>query len=320
VSQAVINCPKPVINTGASVRLYSAERKRWHELKAHYATEFDRAERVEMAQKLRDCDVTETLCCCANCGSHWYVVTKCRQRTCPICSYKVAKERASYLHALTRNMQHPKLVTLTMAAWKGSGKDGIVKLRAAFAQLRKSPVFEKVRGGAYTIELECHPDYFHIHMHILLDAPFIPYQHLFSAWREIINQDCPQVDIRSASNDKAREYICKYASKSPSFKGDQGMIVKWYDATFGQRLFATFGTWYNAKINDLDQNTTPEPLPVPCPFCGAVKGIFHARDGPYIYGGESWNTLKTAFVGDLDLVRPMNYSYIKGASNSCKQN
>lgn len=290
-------------NTSIRDRLVAAyEPRKYHYARKHqYAEQFALRGHHEIAQQLEDCQETEVLAACTNCGASWYIVNKCRLRVCPLCSYEVAKRRGQYLIAMTAKMSHPKLLTLTMPLWTKDPQVGIRFLRVSFNKLRKKKLFSVVRGGAYQIELKPKDEGWHIHLHALLDAPYLPYQRLFSVWKEILGTTAPQVDIRSADTRKAREYAAKYAAKSADFYSHPETVVLWYEATKGQRLFATFGKWYNAKLEEL----TGEPeQPIPkanCPDCKAESTVFLARDGPWIYGSTEWMRLTNIIVGEQPL-------------------
>lgn len=275
-------------------------------LKNAYADIFARFNHPELAHKLHDCEETQTLAACSHCGKSWYVVSHCRQRVCPLCSRKVAVERAQFLRALTAKMQHPKMVTLTQPPIDDDPHAGIKRLRTAFAKLRRSKLFSQVKGGAYQIEVIPKDGFFHIHMHILVDAPFIPYKALFAAWRDLLGCKAPQVDIRAASSDAAKAYVCKYTAKSLDISHDPENIVRWYEATYRERLWATFGEWYNTKAEEL----IPEaerfvPLAI-CPFCNAEKTIYFARDGPFIFGPDDWDKIKDAVLQGRPITKPID--------------
>jgi hypothetical protein len=279
-------------------------RSRYFRLKHFYADAFAKGEYPDLAKKLHDCEETDILAACTQCGHSWYVTYTCRQRVCPLCSYRVAQERKSYLLALTKQMKHPKLLTLTMPIEPIDPHGRIKFLRQCFSKLRRTAFFSTVKGGAYQIEVKVNPLGYHVHLHALLDAPFLPYQKIFSEWSRITNVKAPQVDIRAASSDRAREYVCKYTVKSAGFDSHPETIVQWYEATKGERLFATFGDWYNAKLEELcPGETEPEFIPT-CPHCGALKSTIFARDGPFIFGPDLWRQMEGAIVGSQPLTRP----------------
>jgi len=207
---------------------------------------------------------------------------------------------------ITKDMQYPKLLTLTMPLWTGVPQLGIMYLRKCFGRLRRSKVFNKVVGGCYQIEIKIKPKGYHIHLHAIIDAPYLPRQSIYTKWCQIIGQDQLQVDIRAATEEKQKIYACKYAAKAADFDREEGTIVAWYLATKGARLFSTFGKWYNVKAETLDPAFDPPEKKPPCPFCGAVGATFLARDGPFLYGFDLWRTLEPYFKGEEDESRRLD--------------
>ena len=205
--------------------------------------------------------------------------------------------------AMTAHMTHPKLVTLTIERWDDDPREGIRYLRAQTNRMRRTKLFSCVKGGAYQIELKRKPIGWHIHIHLLLDAPYIPYQKLFSEWKRITGQAYVSTDIRSASTRAAREYVVKYPTKSASFDTHPETIVDWYEATKGLRLFATFGKWFNATLSSIDPEVPQSDKGIPCPKCGEVKTCFYVRDGPFIFGGDAWRDVEAKFSDGTPLLR-----------------
>jgi len=296
----------PASKTRSQSVLSVATRRRKHYVRKRlYADVFERAGETHIAERLRACGEDEVKAACSHCGHSWWVVDRCRLRVCPLCAYRISRERADYIFAMTKCMSFPKFMTLTMPLWTADPRVGIKFLRESFSKLRRRPLWKKVRGGAYTIELKRKPGGWHIHLHCLLDAKFIPYRQLWGVWKEIIGTTCPQVDIRAASSANARSYIAKDASKSAAFDTHPEHIVDWYKATKGIRLWGTFGLWYNSSIQELgNELDLPEPAPC-CPNCGAEHTTFLARDGPFIFGHDAWRTLEIAVVGDTGYSRPL---------------
>ena len=254
------------------------------------------------AEHVGECAEHELLLCCEGCGHKRYVVYHCQSRICPICSWSISKDRAKYSEALLAQMQYPKFLTLTMPMWKGNPRDGIKYLREAFTKLRSRKLWKVVRGGCYQIELKWKNPGWHIHVHVLLDAPFLPKQHIFSAWREILKTPYASIDIRACRTKAQRRYVTKYVSKNEDFHGDEYLAVEWYLATKGSRLYGTFGTWYNAKMEELLNPEEFEVFKPACENCGSPNHMFFARDGPFIFKKE-WESVKASFIGDWEIKR-----------------
>lgn len=277
--------------------------KRLLPYKADLAEAFARAGHAQIAGSLRNCSTTESLVGCSHCGKSWWIVTKCRLRVCPICSKSEALDRAALIKAVTHSMQHPKMLTLTMPVWTRNPRDGIRFLRASFTKLRRTKLGRSIRGGAYQIELKPKPEGWHIHLHAIIDAPFLPYQRIFSEWSRIVGVDVPQVDIRAAESARAKRYICKYVSKTGDIDASPESIVDWYLATKGQRLWACFGQWYHADLAQFGITPSAKSGPSICPHCGAEKTIFYARDGPYVFGMDVWKLIQNLIAPQGVLMR-----------------
>jgi hypothetical protein len=207
-------------------------------------------------------------------------------------------------------MKHPIFITLTKPRTTSNPQEAISLLRKEFNLLRKSKLFKDVRGGAYQIEVKVKEFSYHIHIHAILDAPFIPYQRLFSTWRQITGVQCPQVDIRCADTLSSKIYVAKYTAKSAGYGSDSSTIITWYEATKGLRLWSTFGTFYNAKIEDLDPSVIEEPFVSCCPLCKEIKSVFRARDGPFVIHKSAHETVLPIIQGFGDFTRPIDTAII----------
>ena len=266
----------------------------WHQknrsallLKRKIAKQFKLAGDDVTADKLYRCCETESLVCCQDCGGYWWVKYRCKLRCCPICSREKSRDRATYLKAIAAHQNNCKMITLTMRRWKQDPREGIKYLRQSVQRFRDLTIMKSCKGGAYTIEVLPKDDGWHIHCHLIVEVNYIPVKILWKAWAKCVHQDFAHARIQGASSDKIKAYICKYASKSAIKEIGLSSIVDWFEAVKGSRLWATFGAWYNAKLEDLVDPDTPEKPPFECPFCHAVHSVFHARAGPFIIG-EGW--------------------------------
>jgi hypothetical protein len=291
---------KPITTLTAKI----LRQKRHYKRKNAIADQFELCNYHDIAQKLHDCRETEQLVCCNTCGGSWYATYKCHLRVCPICSWEESRRRTEFVMAMCKGMKHPKLLTLTLPQSNTPTRDEIIFIRKCFTKLRRSKAFRNVVGGSYQIECKPKPEGFHVHIHALLDAPYLPRQHIWSMWKALTGNYCPQVDIRSADTDSAKAYVCKYAAKSAEYESMKGDVVRWYEATKNSRLFATFGKWYRATIESVDPNHVAFVPHCVCPHCGDVDSNFRARDGPWMFP-KAWLKLETLFVHDQVYDRPI---------------
>lgn len=252
---------------------------------------------LKVSEQLRDCEETEVLACCSGCGRSWYILNRCRLRVCPICSYKQSQLRAGFILRLTHEMAYPKFITLSLPTWTGVPQEGIDRIRKYWNALREHTVLSPVKGGAYQIELKPKPTGWHIHIHVIADAKYIPYRTLFSAWRRITGVPVPQIHIKAATTDSEKAYSAKYASKAADYDAHPGAVVSWYKATKGSRLFATFGAWYHWHEPEDGDNGKFEPEARVCPFCEKQGTMFLYANGHFLYGGKEWSTISKFWEG-----------------------
>lgn len=236
--------------------------------KRRVADAFESAGMPEMASHLRDCQEISRQCICLECGEAFYIPDRCRQRTCPLCSYAESKTRGAWIVRMLGAMKFPKLLTLTIVRTDRDPGDVIDYLRSCFNELRKEKFFEKVKGGAYQIELKWRGDGWHIHLHAMLDCPYLPKQWIFTAWCKITGQSYANIDIKAAKTEAEQVYVAKYAAKAADYEGDIPQVVAWYLATKGKRLFTTFGAWYNREPPAETHDENWQPFKFVCPCCG----------------------------------------------------
>jgi len=280
-------------------------RMRPHKIKQRYAAAFQEAGIAAQAHALKHCALSYFTVICTSCGHTKQALYRCRLRVCPICSFELTKERSLFMKQHTAGKPKPKLLTLTIQRWTSDPRDGIKHLRQCWAKLRRSSVFKAVKGGAYQIELKRKPNGWHIHIHALLETPYIARQRIFTAWKGITGIMVPQVHITEAPNDKAIEYTAKYVSKQGDFEGPQDTIVQWYRATKGSRLFEFFGEWRKSAKAWQIARAAANPVSVICPQCKAVKSMVPGYSVEMLLGYEIWRDLRDTAPPDTEELVPI---------------
>lgn len=274
------DCCQPAINA----RAVHFIRKR------RVADAFAAAGNLEMAQHLRDCQEVSRQCLCLNCGEAFYIPDSCRSRVCPLCSFKESRKRGEWIVRMLGAMAFPKMLTLTIRRTKRDPSEVIDYLRQCWNELRADKCFSKVKGGAYQIELKWRGDGWHIHIHAILDCPFLPRQWIYTAWKRITGQEHVDIDIKAATTDAEKFYVAKYAAKSADYEGDVPQVVAWYNATKGKRLFAGFGEWYN-KEPPADNSDEGGEFQFVCPCCGRVGSCCSSSSLPFMGKGKGTSAL-----------------------------
>jgi len=160
-------------------------------------------------------------------------------------------------------IKRPKLLTLTLRNVPTLTREFIRGLRRSVTKLFHRKWYrERIRGGLQTIEIVNRGKGWHVHMHVLLDADYLPQKKIAKDWQEITNGSF-MVDIREAGTVKeGLKYCLKYLSKAPVLSAHE---EEYRDVVKGLRLVQPFGSLYGDLVMRLPS--------VPCPECGSVRWI-----------------------------------------------
>lgn len=150
-------------------------------------------------------------------------------------------------------------MTLTLKHGEQGLKQMITRLRECFSALRRRPWFKHlVRGGVATLEVKLsRSNRWHPHLHVMLDAEFLPQRELSKLWLEVTG-DSSIVDVRRIPGGQAASYVTKYVSKPATGDviNDQDRFMEMIAALHGARLFNAFGS---LRCSDaLDTNDSAE--------------------------------------------------------------
>jgi len=177
---------------------------------------------------------------------------RCRSRLCPRCTQKRSRELLGKLYAYAKEMDEPRFLTLTLVSTDAPLRDEVIRLRKAFANLRRTPEWKRhVNGGLYTVEVTYNrvTKQWHPHLHAVIDGVFFKQSIIKGLWFRITG-DSTIVDIRPARNrrDIAR-YITGYISKSSDVERiPDGCVAEWARELFGLRFVARFGSLHAVKL------------------------------------------------------------------------
>jgi hypothetical protein len=197
------------------------------------------------------------------CGARKLIRFRCGDRTCGDCRARDCfRFRRQYGPAL-KTIRHPKLITLTLKNVRDLTRAHVAFLRQAMKALLQR--FQRhIRGGLYAIEVTNIGNGWHVHVHILADASYIPQDKLVEAWLAITG-DSFIVDIRVArSTDEALSYLLKYVGKPPKVENYpvEDFVRVFNEVMKGIRLIHTFGSLYAYQ---------PPRSSRPCEDCGEAK-------------------------------------------------
>jgi len=190
-------------------------------------------------------------------------IHRCGDRLCPLCSGYRAKRISNQLLALMSNFKSVRHMVLTVEnSPQGELSSSIAHMRASFAKLRRTPQWrEKVRGGAYILEITHNPkkNSWHPHIHILWDGLYFDQRLLSALWCDA--SDGSMVVWTSAASARHAAYLAKYAGKPPNINHwKSAAIAEYAIATSRSRMLQTFGNMHGIPVEDSDPR--PEPASV----------------------------------------------------------
>lgn len=217
----------------------------------------DLQKRVE---RMRDCcslpaaGLTET-------GVAVLRLNRCRDRMCPLCSQRRAWACAKKIERLTKEMDSPKFLTVTIRVEGESLRESLDKLASAFRGLRKTRLWRvAVAGGVYSIEVTRGADgtRWHPHLHAVIDAGYMPQKLLADAWRGL-TAGSSIVDIRAVRSRRSiARYLSKYVAKGDAFGGwTEADIVEYARAMHGRRVMHTFGSMHGRTADETEGDDGP---------------------------------------------------------------
>ncbi len=237
---------------------------------------------------------------------------RCRDRLCQICQRYRRIQTTERVLAMVRSMTSPKLLTLTLADDGAPLSDRLDRLVASYRRLRQRTIWSaNVEGAAAVMEITRGQSnrHWHVHLHVLIDAEYIP-QHVLSAEWFAATGDSPIVDIRAVhSGEQAAKYLAKYAAKGT----DTGaltldLLIEYVDAMHRRRTLITSGSMHNrpADTDDWEPRHEPvdEPISVPGVVRAAEQGSVAARDVLRMMAraGGLASLFASRHVGDVDAI------------------
>lgn len=199
--------------------------------------------------------------CCGSCGHEFRVPIYCGDRFCPVCSIpRRVRVRRRLEFLITHTPMEPgygiKFLTLTIPS-EPDLQVMLQRLVQAFRRLRQRAAWKRrVLGGAFIIELGRSTSGWHCHIHALIFAKYIKFEHLLIMW-----QSCSTgrgVFIKQVPTREAIGYLTKYLTK-PAIP-DVNYAEACEDLKH-YRLFQPFGIWMKL-LKDFHE------FKAGCPECG----------------------------------------------------
>lgn len=202
--------------------------------------------------------------CCSNCGYSFDVPVYCGNRFCEVCSVgrhiRQRKKLNAVISKIDLHFQYSfKHLTLTIPNCKEPRKAAISLIKS-FRRLRQRSFWRnKVAGGCYVVEVTHTGHDYHVHIHAIIEAQYMPWKVLHRHWQAVSNGR--GVWISKIPKIQIVKYLTKYVTKTTLNLHHQQIVS---GALKGFRIFSFFGTWHN-RILDI-----PKYQPI-CPHCQSTS-------------------------------------------------
>lgn len=185
---------------------------------------------------------------CKNCRDWETFFYRCDLKFCPLCNWRIARDRAAMLRIWTTTIAQPKHVVLTCRNFDLLTRRQIRSFARAFAKLRRAKVFEGVKGGCVSIEITNESRGWHLHAHVLVDARWIDAADLAITWGRLVGQQYAIVKIKDCRGLDYCNEVTKYVVKGAELvTWHPELISQFIHAISGVRFFSTFGSLFKMR-------------------------------------------------------------------------
>lgn len=185
---------------------------------------------------------------CRCCGEVKSLPYSCSLKWCPLCNWKITRERRQFLERAAAQLKQPKHVVLTMRNFPQLTRKKVREFTVALARLRRSKVFKDVKGGTYSIEITNEGRGWHLHAHLLLEARWVDAGALAIKWGKLLGQEFGIVKVKDVRGidyvTEVSKYVCK-GSDLCTWSGHE--IFDFVAALRGVRCFGVFGWLFHLR-------------------------------------------------------------------------
>lgn len=232
---------------------------------------------AEMAKTIANCGTEPLYRRCDGCGKVDVFVNHCDLSICPRCQPRLAAERAREMEFWSKLINQPKHIVLTIPNTDTLTSQDITDFHSRFNRLRKSKVCRDWKGGMYSMEVTNNGKGWHLHMHVLVDTPWVDIPTLIARWASIIGHHTAVVWVKDARREDYLAEVCKYAVKGTELAAwDPATLAMYIAAVDGHRLFGTFGSLWNRRGEWTQCKEAQAEIKEPC-ICGSSSWTYLDR-------------------------------------------
>lgn len=204
--------------------------------------------RPALAEPLIKCHTERTIKYCTGCRTPKTFYNRCEVFYCPCCASRLANDRRRSVEWWTTQIRQPKHVIVTTRNTATISAQRVREVKAAWARLRRRAFAKNWRGGFYSLEITNEGRGWHLHIHALVDAPWIDSGRLAAEWADCVGQDFAIVKVKDARQGDYLRELCKYiVDGNQVAKWKVADVVAYVEAFKGQRTFGAFGELYKLR-------------------------------------------------------------------------
>lgn len=243
----------------------------WSKSIAAKLSQIGSGRQVENFLKCGEAQIYRTCCGCRESKTFSY---RCGLRFCPRCNWRKARERAQILRQWTQEVSQPKHLIVTQRNFEILTRKSLRTFCKNLSRLRRSKLFERVKGGCVSVEITNEKCGWHVHAHWLLDVRWLAGGLVAEKWAKIVGQDFAIVKIKDCRRQDYLHEVAKYVvSGSQIAKWEGEHIWEFICATKGQRFFFPFGTLFKRSAEVRKRIAEQRPQARVC-ACGCGKFVF----------------------------------------------
>lgn len=243
-------------------------------------------------------------------GALKVLANHCRNRWCPRCrSYVQARTRRRIEKWLaTADRPRLKFATLTLKPSSRPLSEHLAHLLKSFRRLRSSRFWRalNVRGiGVAETTRGATGQNWHLHLHLLIEAPYMDARLLSDAWRTASSGSFI-VNVKAVRKDQTQErlveYLAGYMAKEPPGVAatDAKLVTEWVAALTASHWVVAFG---QRRTADHQEEPAEEKDPGPWTYVSSLAKLILAAHGGHEVARELLGRLESSREIDAAAVR-----------------
>lgn len=201
-----------------------------------------------IAEKMGNCGRWGSVAECRGCGVAKAFRNRCDLLVCPSCQPKIARDRRDQISWWTKQIEQPKHIVLTLRNRAEISGDFVAFVLGSFTRLRRRKFATNWLGGCWSLEVTNEGRGWHVHLHILVDAPWVDSKKLSHHWNSCTAGEGYIVSVKDCRRTDYLQEVTKYAVKGSQLAAwPSADVAAFVLALNGRRTFGIFGSLYGQR-------------------------------------------------------------------------